>query len=182
MTRKRVVLVVCVALLGAGVLLTALSVHAWHGPWRVYDPAGTWINKRDGGGAVIVNITPCDPAGHKCTLMADVLQDRSWLYDYYGIGPVAAETKFLGYIVKTGRNTYLSTDVAYGVDADFNILYWVVCAGTVVQTGPDTIELSERAGFYTPDQDPFGDEPPAIGSWPETSTYRRVPIVAPPGE
>ncbi len=180
MKAKRIIALVAVVGLAAAALAATFSASGPNcRPGPVYDLSGTWVATVGDpvAVAIIFNITPCDPARNKLTVVGDLLTDNSWLYEYFGVGPVAAVTKSYGTMVKTGRNTYQITMVCYYVDADFNFLCWDVPVGTIVQTGPDTFEYSGTSAFYMPDQDPFGDEPPAIGCWPETVVCRRVPIL-----
>ena len=180
MKGKRIIALLAVVGLAATAIVATVTVQAGHDRSEAcYDPAGTWIWTFDHAVAIIFNITPCDPARNKLTIAGDILSDRSWLYDYFGVGPVFRYTTSWGTMVRTARNTYETTLVHYGVDAAFNIVYWDVSSGTVVQTGPDTFEYSGTSSFYTGDQDPLSGEPPGIGCFPETLVARRVPILPP---
>jgi hypothetical protein len=56
----------------------------------------------------------------------------------------------------------------------------MVASGEMVLTGPDTMTAdSYTVAYYAPDQDPFGDEPPAYGCTVVSATYKRVPLVSP---
>ena len=173
MTRKRVILLVSIALLATGVLATVLSVHGWHeGSAAVYDPAGTWMGTNNYGSRFTVSVTPWSPDRKRITIVADAIGDMSWL------GAVA-QTKERGWGVRTGRNTYEHTMVALGVDEAFNVVYILRARFTTVLTDPNTGEYGGTAGYYAPDQDPFGEEPPALACIPVTGAVQRVPMLPP---
>lgn len=180
MTKKRSI--AFLALAGAAALLLA-------SPWRtatpglkprkgagsvpaVFDPSGTWMGTNNYEARFVVSVTPWSPARKRVTIVADGISDMSWL------GAVA-ETKQHGWGVKTARNTYEQTMVALGVDEAFNVVYILRARFTTVLTDPDTGEYAGTAGYYAPDQDPFGDEPPAFACIPVTGTFQRVPMASP---
>jgi hypothetical protein len=183
MTRKKVVLLLGVALLGAAVLATALSVHAWRGrSAAVYDPAGTWMGVNNYGGTFIVSVTPWGPDRKRVTLVAEGIFDTTrggtFPPSEFG-GPAVANTLQRGWAVRTARNTYELVLVDYAVNEDFQVVYVAVGRYTVVLTGPDSVETTGTAGYFAPDQDPFGDEAPAFGCIPVTAAYERVPMASP---
>ena len=173
MRRRKLVVLLGVALLGAGVLVTALSGHALRGSSAaIFDPSGTWMGTNNYGDRFIASVTPWDASRREASIVSDAIVDTSWL------GAVA-ETKQRGWGVKTARNTYQQTMVALGVDEAFNVVYILRARFTTVLTGPNTGEYAGTAGYYAADQDPFGEEPPALACIPVNGTFERVRMLPP---
>ncbi|MHC4203686.1 MAG: hypothetical protein ACYSTT_03490, partial [Planctomycetota bacterium] len=63
---------------------------------------------------------------------------------------------------------------------NFSLLFRGVVSGTIVQTGPDTLETTWALALYTPDQDPFADDAIPAMCFPSVKgSLRRIPIVDP---
>ena len=82
---------------------------------------------------------------------------------------------------RTGRRTFRYTMVHWGLaEGGQEPVFILKNSGTSVVTGQcDQLELTnEFLAFYDPTQDPFGDDPPAFGCFPDgsVSTARRIPV------
>jgi hypothetical protein len=87
--------------------------------------------------------------------------------------------------VKVGLNTYDCTVMSYGLaepaegEAARQAVYIMVVSGQFVLTDENTLGSDlYTAALYAPDQNPFGDEPPAYGCYPVSGIYKRMPMVA----
>jgi hypothetical protein len=57
------------------------------------------------------------------------------------------------------------------------VVYIQVVSGQFILTDENTFASDfYTAALYAPDQDPFGDEPPAYGCYPVSGTYKRMPV------
>ncbi len=86
-----------------------------------------------------------------------------------------------GAIQEVSSNLYDYQWVAYGISADREIVYILRSRGTLGFLDCDTVEGSGSLAFYGSWQDPFGEEAPAFGCFPSSSTAVRSPM-APPCE
>jgi len=143
--------------------------------------AGTWFGTNSLGHAVLLTVTPLGPDNDRFAASLDIAHDPS----FGGMFPgTIAATNMRGTYVKTGLNRYAFTVMSYGLGEPAEgetarpVVYISVVSGEGVLTDKDT----QRADLYTaaayaPDQDPFGDEPPAYGCFPVSGTYKRMPVV-----
>ena len=98
---------------------------------------------------------------------------------WYGIYPTAVDiSDMYGEMVVTGKNTYDFLLIDYAIDESYNVLYQRVWSGTLVQTSNDHIDGDFTASFFSPDQDPFNDEP-IYCFGPYLFSYDRIPVVHP---
>jgi len=197
---------------GRHITVTGTSIHRFADgkfveSWASYDSlgmmmqltaeewslAGTWYGTNSLGHAVILTITPLGPDNERFAAALDIAHDPS----FGGMFPDAiAATNMRGTYVKTGLNTYAFTVMSYGLgqpaegETGRPVVYISVVSGQGALTDKDTQSAPlYTAAVYAPDQDPFGDEPPAYGCFPVSGTYKRVPVAAscelppvPPGQ
>ena len=86
-----------------------------------------------------------------------------------------------GESARTGHNTYYGTLLAYAINETYDIVYYVTYSGVSVMTSHDTSYSKDvYVSFYSPDQDPFGEDTPAYGCWgPYSFSYERIPSGSP---
>ena len=86
--------------------------------------------------------------------------------------------------VRTGRRTFEYTMIHYGLaDGGQQPVFLLKTSGSVVVSGRcDHLDITNYSlAFYDPTQDPFGDEPPYFGCFPDgtDSSARRIPVQPP---
>lgn len=89
---------------------------------------------------------------------------------------VTTLTPMKGIVEQVGANLYDYQWIAYGLTADHDIFYIVRSRGTLSFVDCDTVDSEGSLGFYGYWQDPFGEEAPAFGCIPNTSTAVRTPL------
>ncbi|MHC4519796.1 MAG: ester cyclase, partial [Planctomycetota bacterium] len=142
---------------------------------------GTWFGTNSHGHAIVLTITPLGPENDRFVCALDIAHDPS----FGGMFPgTIAATNMRGMYVKTGLNTYDFTIMSYGLaepaegEAARQVVYIQVVSGQFILTDENTFASDlYTAALYAPDQDPFGDEPPAYGCYPVSGTYKRMPVV-----
>jgi len=143
--------------------------------------AGTWFGTNNHGHTILLNITPLGPDNDRFACAVDIAQDPS----FGGLFPgTIAATNMRGMYVKTRLNTYDFTVMSYGLagpaegESARQVVYIQVVSGQFILTDENTFASDlYTAAIYAPDQDPFGDEPPAYGCYPVSATYKRMPVV-----
>ena len=139
-----------------------------------YNPAGSWM-RSDGAYISTTTLISYEYGGRYAQngeyLASD--PDLWWV-------PIDAVTlsDIHGESVRTGHNTYYGTLLAYAIDENYNIVYYVTYCGCSKMTSPDTSESYDvYVSFYSPDQDPFGEDTPAYGCYgPYAFSYERIQI------
>jgi hypothetical protein len=96
-----------------------------------------------------------------------------------GLFPGATITAFPGIAEMVEYNVFDFTSLGYGIAPDRTILYILRGSGSFWFTDCDTVESTSSLGIYSPGQDPFGEDPPAYGCYPNETVTERVPIVPP---
>jgi hypothetical protein len=141
-------------------------------PW--YNPAGSWVRSDK---YLVGTVSPVGPGHNRYSTSFKYIHDPNWwLFDN-----VTEETDGRGDLVRTGHNTYDFTLFVIGFDENYSNVYFEVTSGSLVMTSYDTMEGVMSLAFYSPDQDPFGDEEPEYGCFgPYEITYDRIPVVPPP--
>jgi hypothetical protein len=169
--------IIILAVVGCVVLL--LIGAAGMGQGQCHNLAGTWIGTNSNGHMLVITVTP---TGHsQFASSADDTADPT----FGGLFPEAVtKTLLRGDYIRTGCNTYDFSYLAYGLGAPlegegvYQVVYKIVVSGEIIQTDMDTIEgPAFTAAIYTPDQDPFGNEPPLYGCYPVSGTFKRMPVV-----
>jgi len=143
--------------------------------------AGTWFGTNSYGHVILLTITPLGPDSDQFAASLDITKDPS----LGGLFPgTIAATNERGTYVRTGLNTYAITTMSYGLaepaegEGARQVVYIQVVSGQFILTDENTFASDlYTAAMYAPDQDPFGDEPPAYGSYPVSGTYRRMPVI-----
>jgi steroid delta-isomerase-like uncharacterized protein len=143
--------------------------------------AGTWFGTNSHGHAIVLTITPLGPDNDRFVCALDIAHDPS----FGGLFPgTIAATNMRGMYVKTRLNTYDFTIMSYGLaepaegEAARQVVYIQVVSGQFILTDENTFASDlYTAALYAPEQDPFGDEPPAYGCYPVSGTYTRMPVV-----
>jgi hypothetical protein len=143
--------------------------------------AGTWFGTNSHGYAIVLTITPLGPDNDRFACAVDIAHDPS----FGGMFPgTIAATNMRGMYVKTRLNTYDFTIMSYGLaepaegESARPVVYIQVVSGQFILTDENTFASDlYTAALYAPDQDPFGDEPPAYGCYPVSGTYKRMPVV-----
>lgn len=177
-----------ITFLGIAGLALLLCVASWDvtaedggsGAGDLMTPTGTWAGTNTEGHATIGTITPL---GLDNKTFALHFED-TWDPTGGGTSPGVRKTSLIGQMVRTGLNTCDVTVVGYvsgpGGAPDETVVHFVnVVSGTFVQVDNDTIEGSYTSAAYAPDQDPFGDEPPALGCLSISGTWNRIAVVPP---
>lgn len=185
---------------GRRITVTGISIHRFADgkfveSWASYDALGmmgqltaeewalegTWYGANSYGHVVLLTITPLGPDNDRFACSLDIGHDPS----FGGMFPGAiAGTNMRGTYVRTGLNTYDFTVMSYGLgepaegETARQVVYIQVVSGRGVLTDENTFASdSYTAAVYAPDQDPFGDVPPAYGCFPVSGTYKRMPVV-----
>ena len=143
--------------------------------------AGTWFGTNSYGHTILITITPSSPDSDQFVASLDIAHDPS----FGGLFPGAiAATNMRGTYVRTGLNTYDFAVMSYGLaepaegEGARQVVYIQVVSGQTILTDENTLASDlYTAALYAPDQDPFGDEPPAYGCHPVSGTYTRMPVV-----
>jgi steroid delta-isomerase-like uncharacterized protein len=143
--------------------------------------AGTWFGTNSYGHVILLTITQAGPDGDQFAASLDITKDPS----LGGLFPgTIAATNERGTYVRTGLNTYAITTMSYGLaepaegEGARQVVYMQVVSGQFILTDENTLASDlYTAALYAPDQDPFGEEPPAYGCYPVSGTYKRMPVV-----
>jgi len=143
--------------------------------------AGTWFGTNSHGHVILLTITQSGPDSDQFAASLDITQDPSFGSLFPG---TITATNMRGTYVRTGLNTYDFTVMSYGlaepaeIESARQVVYIQVVSGQFILTDEDTLASDlYTAALYSPDQDPFGDEPPAYGCYPVSGTYKRMPVV-----
>ena len=138
-------------------------------PVPMFSPAGTYTGTNNYGERLLVTIIPLGPDNTRFAIIRDVLNSNpGWEARHLSRGEMA----------KVGPNEYAATHVIYVSGENFQLTSTGVLSGTIVQTGPDTLETNLTLMIYTPDQNPFAEGAVPIMSVPGVmDTLQRVPIV-----
>jgi len=185
---------------GRHIAITGTSIHRFADgkfveSWASYDmmgmmqqltaeewsPAGTWFGTNSIGHAILFTVTPLGPENDRFVCALDIAHDPS----FGGMFPgTIAATNMRGMYVKTRLNTYDGTIMSYGLaepaegESPRQVVYIQVVSGQFILTDENTFASDlYTAALYAPDQDPFGDEPPAYGCFSVSGTYKRMPVV-----
>jgi len=143
--------------------------------------AGTWFGTNSYGHVILLTITQLGPDSNQFAASLDITKDPS----LGGLFPgTIAATNERGTYVRTGLNTYAITTMSYGLaepaegEGARQVVYIQVVSGQFILTDENTFSSDlYTAALYAPDQDPFGDEPPAYGCYPISATFTRMPVV-----
>jgi predicted ester cyclase len=143
--------------------------------------AGTWFGVNSHGHAILLTITQSGPDSDRFAASLDITHDPG----FGGLFPgTIAATNMRGTYVRAGLNTYAFTVMSYGLaepaegESARQVVYIQVVSGQLTMTDEDTLASDlYTAALYAPEQDPFGDEPPAYGCYPVSGTYTRMPVV-----
>jgi len=135
-----------------------------------FSPAGSYMLTDTMGEEGLVTITPLGPDNTRFAIVSDVINPGS-----------EARNIARGELIRTGLDTYAATQLVYCTDAVAQITCRFVVSGTMVQTGPDTLEATwPGSSMFAPDQDPFAEDAVPLMCFPEVlALYRRIPVVAP---
>jgi hypothetical protein len=138
-----------------------------------YSPAGTWIETSVSAGEppFLATITPLGRGKASYAIVSEILADM-------GFGAVAS-TSYRGVAIRAGQNVYHFTQVLYTTDAASEVVVINVASGTAEFIDRDHFIATANVALYSPDQDPFGEEPPLYGCFPISHTFERVPVVPP---
>jgi steroid delta-isomerase-like uncharacterized protein len=185
---------------GRQITIAGISIHRFANgkfveSWVNYDPlgmmqqltaeewslAGTWFGTNSYGHLILLTITQSGPDSDQFAASLDIMQDPS----FGGMFPgTIAATNMRGMYVKTRLNTYDCTVMSYGLaepaegESARQVVYIQVVSGQFILTDENTFASDlYTAALYAPDQDPFGNEPPAYGCYPVSGTYKRMPVV-----
>ena len=185
---------------GRQITVAGISIHRFANgkfveSWVNYDPlgmmqqltaeewslAGTWFGTNSYGHLILLTITQSGPDSDQFAASLDIMQDPS----FGGMFPgTIAATNMRGMYVKTRLNTYDCTVMSYGLaepaegESARQVVYIQVASGQFILTDENTFASDlYTAALYAPDQDPFGNEPPAYGCYPVSGTYKRMPVV-----
>ena len=95
------------------------------------------------------------------------------------VGPlpagIVADTPIIGTARRVSLNEFEYTLVMYRQSAGPVIAAVAVLTGTYSVNADDTMDFESYWAVYTPDQDPWSGEPPALGCYgPFTGTYARI--------
>jgi len=83
-------------------------------------------------------------------------------------------------MIRVQGNEFAMTAMAYITDADLNLQWRSLISGSIVQTGPDTLETDLTLALFTPDQDPFAEGTvPMMDLSGTMDVCQRIPIMAP---
>ena len=147
----------------------APNVSLWIGSCN---PAGTWLGTTRTSGTPSIATVVKAQHGTFSSLGTSIADDPS----FGGALPAVAASPNRGVMRKTGRLTYAGTGIRYGWGADL-ALVWIERSETVVEFGSqcDSVAVEGLYHYYGPWQDPFGDEPPAYGTYPGGADYERLP-------
>ena len=150
------------------------SIKAW------YNPAGSWM-RSDGAYISTSSLISMENGGRYAQNGEYLASDPSlwWVGNSIPAYYATALSDIHGESVRTGHNTYYGTLLAYAINETYDIVYYVTYSGTSVMTSPDTSYSKDvYVSFYSPDQDPFGEDAPAYGCFgPYSFSYERVQIV-----
>jgi len=143
--------------------------------WGWYNPAGSWM--RSDGAYISTSTLISMEHGGRYAQNGEYLANDPDLW-WVPIDAVAL-TDIHGESVRTGHNTYYGTLLAYAIDENYDIVYYVTYSGSSKMTSPDSSESYDvYVSFYSPDQDPFGEDTPAYGCFgPYSFSYERIQIV-----
>jgi hypothetical protein len=145
---------------------------------------GVWVGSMPGGGgpAFTMVFTPGSHRQGSYTLITGEF-DAS----FGGAFPATMMSPFAGTWVKTGPRTADWTMMAYGLGADpstgvMTPVYIIKSSGYVEFTGQcEELEImSVSVALYLPTQDPFGDDPPYFGCFPDGTLEIAKPLPAEP--
>jgi hypothetical protein len=154
-----------------GITMQNSQTLGYNNGWGWYNPTGSWMRSD------LRYLMTVHPAGlGKVSYVGQYLNDNPSL-PWAGVEATDLSI-IVGNNVVSGKNQYDGTSFAYAVNETYDIVYYVVYSGTMIQTGHDTLTSTFSVSYYAPDQDPFGDEYPAYGYFPDfTFEYEKVPIV-----
>jgi hypothetical protein len=135
-----------------------------------YNPAGAWMRSD-----IDLFFTASSAGLGRYSI---VCQGKTIDPKWYGMFPTAVDiSDMYGEMVVTGKNTYDFSLIDYAIDASYGVVYQRVWSGTLVQSSQNHMEGDFTASFFSPDQDPFNDEPLYIfGPW--LFSYERIPVVS----
>ena len=162
----------------AGVAMLLLTAASRSGGAKAWTLAGTWIGTDQSEHMSLITTAPMDPASRRFVVVSDDFQATP---GFYGMFPEAiSRTKARGEMVKTGPQSAAFTLIEFATNADQEVVYVLVVSGTVVLTSPDSgMSAGATVALYAPEQDPFGEEPPAYGCFPYAYSFQRVPVAPP---
>jgi hypothetical protein len=162
----------------AGVAMLLLTAASRSGGAKAWTLAGTWIGTDQSGHMSLITTAPMDPAGRRFVIVSDDFQATP---GFHGMFPEAvSRTKARGEMIMTGPRSGAFTLIEFATDADQEVVYVLVVNGTVVLASPDSgMSVGATVALYDPEQDPFGEEPPAYGCFPYAYSFQRVPVVPP---
>lgn len=145
-----------------------------------YNPAGSWMRSDK---QLIGTLSPAGPTGlGRYTMSYEYIHDPTWpALGPFSFPTAVGATDGRGDFVRTGKNTYDYSLLAIGFDEDYEFVYFSVYSGTAVITSDNTMECVFYLAFYSPDQDPFGENPPMYCFGPYDLDYERIPVVPPCG-
>jgi len=144
---------------------------------------GSWITVPANADVInTVFAVPLDPGNERVSIIARIPQQDP---TYGGAFPTVTRiTDYVGEAVRTGLNTFSVTLVNHGINGN-NLAFpqqvglervaTAVLRGTIELIDCKTLHSEVWAAVYAPDQDPFGDEPPAYGCLgPFYNTRQRI--------
>jgi hypothetical protein len=180
----RLVSVVAIATLAVLPVFAGEGESGGHQGNGVCRAEGAWVGRMPGGAAPVFTMifTPGSQWQGSYTVFTGEF-DAS----FGGAFPATMMSPFVGTWVKTGPRTADWTMIAYGLGPDaitgvMTPVYIIKSSGyTEFTERCEEIEtVSVSVALYLPTQDPFGDDPPYFGCFPDGTLEIATPIPAQP--
>lgn len=134
------------------------------------NPAGTWLGVGETGSLNLTTVAPAQ-LGEFSSVNETVAFDPS----FGGALPAVDATLGRGTLRRTGRRSFDVGGLRYGWDADLAVV-WIERSESVfeMERGCDAGTSDGLFHYYGAWQDPFGDEPPAFGTFPGHLEFVRL--------
>lgn len=149
------------ATLGLALLLLAPPAEA-----RRCDPSGTWLSS-----AATVTVAPA--AGDTFSYIVEIIADDP---SFGGMLPADTASLARGSMRRVGQRKFRMSALRHGWNAE-GVVWAERAEGTLLLSADcKTATTDVTFNFYSPQQDPFGDDPPAFGSVNYPADHWRIPL------
>lgn len=142
----------------------------------LYNLAGVWITTDILGDVWITDLNPTNILGTK---YAGKMNMVTFDPTMDGMFPGASLSPLAMTVEKKPHNRFRYTVFGYGVGEPHEVLYIVVGTGIAQVINDDLSEAVGTMAVFGPEQDPFGDEEPLYGCYPQGGTNVRIQLAQP---